>query len=89
MSFFCLLECDRLDIVSKFGIVDEVMEDYNEVIESDDVYFGFGEGSSWEWWGVRMIKVVMVFFLICKYEVIEEYWIVDDVERVVVKMKVL
>lgn len=84
-----MLECDRSDIASKSGIADEAMEDYNEATESDDAYSGFGEGSSREWWGARMTKAAMVPPLTRKYEVIEEYRIVDDVERVAAKMKVL
>lgn len=81
-------ECDRSDIGSKSGLEDEAMEDYNEATESDDAYSGFGEGSSREWWGARMTKAAMVPPLTRKYEVIEEYRIVDDVERVAAKMKV-
>lgn len=84
-----MLECDRSDIASKSGLADEAMEDYNEATESDDAYSGFGEGSSREWWGARMTKAAMVPPLTRKYEVIEEYRIVDDVERVLAKMKVL
>lgn len=89
-SSFCMLECHRSDIASKSELADETMEDYNEGTESDDAYSGFGgEGSSRDWWGARMTKAAMVPPLTRKYEVIEEYRIVDDVERVAAKMKVL
>lgn len=82
------MECDRSDIASKSGLEDEEMDDYNDASESDDTYSGFGEGSSREWWGARMTKAAMVPPLTRKYEVIEEYRFVEDVERVAAKMKV-
>lgn len=84
-----MLECHRSDIASKSGLADEAMDDYNEATESDDAYSGFGgEGSSRDWWGARMTKAAMVPPLTRKYEVIEEYRIIDDFERVATKMKV-
>ncbi|KAG0624404.1 hypothetical protein M758_3G245200 [Ceratodon purpureus] len=82
-------ETSGSDIASKSELADETMEDYNEGTESDDAYSGFGgEGSSRDWWGARMTKAAMVPPLTRKYEVIEEYRIVDDFERVAAKMKV-
>jgi hypothetical protein len=90
LILFCLLECHRSDIASKSELADEAMEDWNEATESDDAYSGFGgEGSSRDWWGARMTKAAMVPPLTRKYEVIEEYRIVDDFERVAAKMKVV
>nr|XP_024389357.1 uncharacterized protein LOC112288888 isoform X3 [Physcomitrium patens] len=82
-------ETSGSDVASKSGIADEAMDDYNDGSESDDAYSGYGgEGSSRDWWGARMTKAAMVPPLTRKYEVIEEYRIVDDYERVVAKMKV-
>lgn len=80
----------RSDGASKSEVADETMEDNWEETESDDGYSGLGgEGSSREWWGARMTKAAMVPPLTSKYEVVEEYRIVDDIERVALKMKVL
>lgn len=77
------------DVASKSEVADETMEDNWEETESDDAYSGLGgEGSSREWWGARMTKAAMVPPLTRKYEVVEEYRIVDDIERVALKMKV-
>lgn len=80
----------RSDGASKSEVADETMEDNWEETESDDGYSGLGgEGSSREWWGARMTKAAMVPPLTRKYEVVEEYRIVDDIERVALKMKVI
>lgn len=84
-----MLECYRSDVASKSGIADELVYDYRDASDSDNIYSGFGEGSSRDWWGARMTKAAMVPPLTRKYEVIEEYRIVDDFERVASKMKVV
>ncbi|XP_024381473.1 histone-lysine N-methyltransferase ATXR3 isoform X3 [Physcomitrium patens] len=82
-------ETSGSDVASKSGIADELVYDYRDASDSDNIYSGFGEGSSRDWWGARMTKAAMVPPLTRKYEVIEEYRIVDDFERVASKMKVI